>query len=73
MAKVAVVYYGATGDVASLDHLAWCDANISGAPTRLGNVSSRLEQFIDTAGGLWVEGEARRDDRGRADGIGFAV
>ncbi|WP_329042927.1 NAD(P)H:quinone oxidoreductase [Streptomyces sp. NBC_00178] len=34
----------------------WADAVIFGTPTRFGNVSSQLKQFIDTLGGLWAEG-----------------
>jgi NAD(P)H dehydrogenase (quinone) len=35
----------------------WADAVIFGTPTRFGNVSSQLKQFIDTLGGLWAEGK----------------
>ncbi|MFE7753241.1 NAD(P)H:quinone oxidoreductase [Streptomyces sp. NPDC057428] len=34
----------------------WADAVIFGTPTRFGNVSSQLKQFIDTLGGLWADG-----------------
>ncbi|MGW0466476.1 NAD(P)H:quinone oxidoreductase [Streptomyces sp. NPDC003027] len=34
----------------------WADAVIFGGPTRFGNVSSQLKQFIDTLGPLWAEG-----------------
>lgn len=44
------------GPVATLDDLAWADAYVLGTPTRFGNVASQLKQFIDTAGGLWMEG-----------------
>lgn len=44
------------GPFASLDDLAWADAYVLGTPTRFGNVASQLKQFIDTAGGLWMEG-----------------
>lgn len=44
------------GAFATLDDLAWADAYVLGTPTRFGNVSSQLKQFIDTAGGLWMEG-----------------
>ena len=43
--------------LASLDDLEWCDAYILGSPTRFGNVSSQLKQFMDTAGGLWAQGK----------------
>ncbi|WP_327111413.1 NAD(P)H:quinone oxidoreductase [Streptomyces sp. NBC_01341] len=35
----------------------WADAVIFGTPTRFGNVSAQLKQFIDTLGGLWAEGK----------------
>jgi len=35
----------------------WADAVIVGTPTRFGNISSRLEQFIDLLGGLWAQGK----------------
>ena len=35
----------------------WADAVIFGTPTRFGNISSQLKQFIDTLGGLWAEGK----------------
>lgn len=42
---------------AELADLEWADAYIFGTPTRFGNVSAQLKQFIDTAGGLWFEGK----------------
>ncbi|PZG09981.1 NAD(P)H:quinone oxidoreductase [Nonomuraea aridisoli] len=42
--------------VATVDDVAWADAVIFGTPTRFGNVSSQLKQFIDTLGGLWAQG-----------------
>jgi NAD(P)H dehydrogenase (quinone) len=42
---------------ADLADLEWADAYIFGTPTRFGNVSAQLKQFIDTAGGLWFEGK----------------
>lgn len=48
----------ATGDVevATLDDLEWADAYALGSPTRFGNVSAQLKQYIDTTGGLWQQG-----------------
>jgi NAD(P)H dehydrogenase (quinone) len=48
-----------TVDVAEATHddLIWADALIFGTPTRFGNVSAQLKQFIDTAGPLWREGQ----------------
>ena len=42
---------------AELDDLEWADAYIFGTPTRFGNVSAQLKQFIDTTGGLWFQGK----------------
>ncbi|MFE2053526.1 NAD(P)H:quinone oxidoreductase [Streptomyces sp. NPDC059459] len=49
----------ATADIpeATPDDIEWADAVIFGTPTRFGNVSSQLKQFIDTLGGLWAEGK----------------
>lgn len=49
----------ATRDIpeASPDDLLWADAYVFGTPTRYGNVSSQLKQFLDTTGGLWFEGK----------------
>ncbi|ORT61738.1 NAD(P)H:quinone oxidoreductase [Streptomyces sp. CB03238] len=43
-------------EVATLDDLSWADAYAFGTPTRYGNVSSQLKQFLDTTGGLWQQG-----------------
>lgn len=47
-----------TGDVeqASLDDLDWADGLAFGTPTRFGNVSAQLKQFLDTTSGLWLSG-----------------
>ena len=42
---------------AELSDLEWADSYIFGTPTRFGNVSAQLKQFIDTTGGLWFEGK----------------
>ncbi|MCC5032094.1 NAD(P)H:quinone oxidoreductase [Streptomyces sp. WAC 00631] len=39
------------------DDMVWADAVIFGTPTRYGNVSSQLKQFLDSLGGLWSEGK----------------
>ncbi|MEV8456553.1 NAD(P)H:quinone oxidoreductase [Streptomyces sp. NPDC052095] len=48
----------ATADipVATPDDMVWADAVVFGSPTRFGNVTSQLKQFIDTLGGLWQAG-----------------
>ena len=40
-----------------LEDLEWADAYVFGTPTRFGNVSAQLKQFLDTTGGLWFEGK----------------
>jgi NAD(P)H dehydrogenase (quinone) len=49
----------ATNDIpaATPDDVVWADAVIFGTPTRFGNVSAQLKQFIDTLGGLWQQGQ----------------
>ncbi|MFE3250854.1 NAD(P)H:quinone oxidoreductase [Streptomyces sp. NPDC059209] len=42
---------------ATADDMRWADAVIFGSPTRYGNVSAQLKQFLDTLGGLWQAGE----------------
>jgi NAD(P)H dehydrogenase (quinone) len=42
---------------AQLEDLEWADAYIFGTPTRFGNVSAQLKQFLDTTGGLWFQGK----------------
>ncbi|PJE96515.1 NAD(P)H dehydrogenase [Streptomyces carminius] len=42
---------------ATPDDMEWADAVIFGSPTRYGNISAQLKQFIDTLGGLWAEGK----------------
>lgn len=42
---------------ASLEDLEWADAVIFGTPTRFGVMASQLKQFIDTTGGLWMQGK----------------
>ncbi|GGL62056.1 TrpR-binding protein WrbA [Streptomyces fumigatiscleroticus] len=41
---------------ATLEDLEWASAYAFGTPTRFGNVSSQLKQFIDLTGGLWQAG-----------------
>ncbi|MFD5735469.1 MULTISPECIES: NAD(P)H:quinone oxidoreductase [Streptomyces] len=48
----------ATADIMEAAHedVLWADAVIFGTPTRFGNVTSQLKQFLDTMGGLWQQG-----------------
>ena len=52
-------YYEATQDVpeADTDLLEWADAIIFSVPTRFGHVSSQVQQFLDTTGGLGAQGK----------------
>ncbi|MFJ3702867.1 MULTISPECIES: NAD(P)H:quinone oxidoreductase type IV [Streptomyces] len=49
----------ATADIpeVSPDDMVWADAVIFGTPTRYGNVTAQLKQFLDTLGGLWQAGQ----------------
>lgn len=38
------------------DDLRWADGIIWGTPTRYGNMTSQMKQFIDTTGALWQQG-----------------
>jgi NAD(P)H dehydrogenase (quinone) len=48
----------ATADtpLATAEDLVWADAVIMGSPTRFGNISSQLKQFLDTLGPVWQQG-----------------
>ena len=48
-----------TQDVAeaSADDIEWADVVLFGTPTRYGNLSAQLKQYIDTLGGLWAQGK----------------
>jgi NAD(P)H dehydrogenase (quinone) len=42
---------------AAADDIVWADAVLFGTPTRYGNVSSQLKQFLDTLGPQWSQGQ----------------
>jgi NAD(P)H dehydrogenase (quinone) len=42
---------------ATADDVVWADAVLFGTPTRYGNVSSQLKQFLDTLGPQWAAGQ----------------
>jgi NAD(P)H dehydrogenase (quinone) len=52
-------HHAATRDIpeASAADIEWADAVLFGSPTRFGNISSQLKQFIDGLGGLWAQGK----------------
>jgi NAD(P)H dehydrogenase (quinone) len=41
---------------ATADDVVWADAILFGTPTRYGNVSAQLKQFLDTLGPQWAQG-----------------
>nr|WP_296066186.1 NAD(P)H:quinone oxidoreductase [uncultured Actinoplanes sp.] len=41
---------------ATADDVVWADAVLFGSPTRYGNVTSQLKQFLDTLGPQWSQG-----------------
>jgi NAD(P)H dehydrogenase (quinone) len=43
--------------VATNDDLRWADGLVFGSPTRFGNISAQLKQFLDRTGPLWAAGE----------------
>lgn len=42
---------------ATLDDLRWADGICWGTPTRYGNMTAQMKQFIDSTGELWQKGE----------------
>lgn len=42
--------------IATMDDLEWADGIAFGTPTRYGNMSAQLKQFIDRTGDLWLRG-----------------
>ncbi len=44
-------------DEVTHDDLRWADGIIWGTPTRFGNMTAQMKQFIDTTGSLWANGE----------------
>jgi NAD(P)H dehydrogenase (quinone) len=43
-------------DEASVDDLEWADGYALGTPTRFGNPTAQMKQFIDQSGPLWARG-----------------
>jgi NAD(P)H dehydrogenase (quinone) len=42
--------------VVTVDELAEADAVLFGSPTRFGNMTGQMRQFLDSTGGLWMKG-----------------
>ena len=53
----AHVEAAADTQVATLDDVRWADGLAFGSPTRFGNISAQLKQFLDLTGPLWFAGE----------------
>jgi NAD(P)H dehydrogenase (quinone) len=43
--------------IATIDELPEYDAIIFGTPTRFGNMTAQMKNFLDQAGGLWMQGK----------------
>lgn len=43
--------------LATLDDLVWADGIAFGSPTRYGNMSAQLKEFVDSTGPLWLSGK----------------
>lgn len=43
--------------VVTVEELGAADAVLFGTPTRFGNMSGQMRQFLDSTGGLWMEGK----------------
>ncbi len=56
-AKNAGVKLDQTAEIATPDELADYDAIIFGTPTRFGNMTAQMRNFLDQTGGLWFEGK----------------
>lgn len=47
----------ASYEAPSSEDAEWADAIVFGTPTRFGSVSSELKAYIDSLGGLWMQGK----------------
>jgi NAD(P)H dehydrogenase (quinone) len=56
-AKNAGVKLDQTAEIATPDELADYDAIIFGTPTRFGNMTAQMRNFLDQTGPLWFEGK----------------
>lgn len=45
-----------TVPLATLDDIDWCDGYALGTPSRFGNASAQLKQYLDSLGPLWARG-----------------
>ena len=56
VAEKAGVKLDQTAPIATVDELPQYDAIIFGTPTRFGNMTSQMRNFLDQTGGLWAKG-----------------
>src|SRR3990172_6125718 len=42
--------------IATMDDLEWADGIAFGTPTRYGNMTAQMKEFIDRTGNLWLKG-----------------
>ncbi len=56
MARKAGAKINQSADIAQVDELPNYDAIIFGTPTRFGNMSAQMRNFLDQTGGLWFRG-----------------
>jgi len=56
-ARNAGVKLDQSAEIASPEELADYDAIIFGTPTRFGNMTAQMRNFLDQTGGLWFEGK----------------
>ncbi|MDA8194476.1 MAG: NAD(P)H:quinone oxidoreductase [Thermaerobacter sp.] len=43
--------------LATLEDLTWADGVVFGSPTRYGNITAQLKNFMDQTGALWAQGQ----------------
>ena len=55
-ARAAGVKLDQSAPIASVDELVNYDAIIFGTPTRFGNMTAQMRNFLDQTGGLWMKG-----------------
>ncbi|MDO8262238.1 MAG: NAD(P)H:quinone oxidoreductase [Gallionella sp.] len=55
-ARAAGVKLDQPAPIATVDELANYDAIIFGTPTRFGNMTAQMRNFLDQTGGLWMKG-----------------
>jgi NAD(P)H dehydrogenase (quinone) len=56
VAKASGIKLDQAAPIATVDELASYDAIIFGTPTRFGNMTAQMRNFLDQTGGLWMKG-----------------